>query len=192
MNDVCASDITLDWPNGTRFKLHAEGETCNLRIRLIGKHMVYPVLAAVAVSLAEGFTLGQVIPALEAMPPTPGRIEPIHLANGAIILRDDFKSALETIEAALDVLSEIPAERRIVVLGEVEEPPGSQGPIYRQIGERIAKIASYAVFVGGNYQPYAAGAVRGGLPRDALINAERSVFKAFEVLRESLGPEMSC
>jgi len=187
-NDIRASDITLDWPNGTRFKLQADGETRDLHIRFIGKHMVYPILAAVAVSLAEGFTLDQVIPALEALHPTPGRLEPIQLANGAIILRDDFKSAVETIEAALDVLSEIPAQRRIVVLGEVEEPPGSQGPIYRQIGERIAKIASYAVFVGGNYQPYAAGAVRGGLPRDALINAQRSVFKAIEVLRESLGP----
>ena len=187
-NDICASDITLDWPNGTRFKLHADGKTRNLRIRLIGKHMVYPILAAVAVSLAEGFALDQVIPALEALPPTPGRLEPIQLANGAIILRDDFKSALETIEAALEVLSKIPAQRRIVVLGEVEEPPGSQGPIYRQIGERIAKIASYAIFVGGNYQPYAAGAVRGGLPRDVLINAQRSLLKAVEALRESLGP----
>jgi UDP-N-acetylmuramyl pentapeptide synthase len=150
--------------------------------------MVYPILAAVAVSLAEGFALDQVIPALEALPPTPGRLEPIQLANGVIILRDDFKSALETIEAALEVLSEIPAQRRIAVLGDVEEPPGSQGPIYRQIGERIAKIASYAIFIGGNYQPYAAGAVRGGLPRDVLINARRSVLKAVEVLREGLGP----
>jgi UDP-N-acetylmuramyl pentapeptide synthase len=187
-NDVFASDINLDWPKGTRFKLHTNGETRNLRIRFIGKHMVYPILAAVAVSLAEGFTLDRVIPALEALPPTPGRMELIQLANGAIILRDDFKSALETIEAALEVLSEIPAQRRIVVLGEVEEPIGSQGPIYRQIGERIAKIASYAIFVGGNYQPYAAGAVRGGLPRNALINAQRNVFKAVEVLRKSLGP----
>lgn len=187
-NDICASDIILDWPNGTRFKLHADGKTRNLRIRLIGKHMVYPILAAVAVSLAEGFALDQVIPALEALPPTPGRLEPIQLANGVIILRDDFKSVLETVEAALEVLSEIPAQRRIAVVGDVEEPPGSQGPIYRQIGERIAKIASYAIFIGGNYQPYAAGAVRGGLPRDVLINARRSVLKAVEVLREGLGP----
>ena len=144
-NDVRASEITLDWPNGTRFKLHADGEMRELHICLIGRYMVYPILAAVTVSLAEVFTLDQVIPALEALPPTPGRLEPIRLENGAIILRDDFKSSLETIDAALDVFSEIPAKRRIVILGEVSEPPGSQGPIYRKIGERIAKIASYAI-----------------------------------------------
>jgi UDP-N-acetylmuramyl pentapeptide synthase len=187
-NDIRASDITLDWPNGTRFTLHAGSETRDVRIRLIGKNMVYPILAAVAVSLAEGFPLDQVIPTLEGMPPTSGRLEPIRLENGTFILRDDYKSSLETIYSALDAFSEIPAKRRIVVLGGVSEPPGSQGPIYWQIGERIAKIASYAIFIGGNYQRYAAGAARGGLRRDALIDAERSVLKAVEALRGHLRP----
>ena len=104
---------------------------------------MYATLAAVAVSLAEGFPLDQIIPALEGMPPTPGRMED-HAAggNGVFILRDDNKSPLETIDAALDVLSATPAQRRVVVLGEVEQPPGSKGAIYQQIGERIAKIAS--------------------------------------------------
>ncbi|MGH7801721.1 MAG: Mur ligase family protein [Thermodesulfobacteriota bacterium] len=185
-NDVRASDITLDWPNGTRFKIHADGEIRELRIRLMGRHMVYPILAAVAASLAEGSTLDQITPGLEALPPTPGRLEPIRLEKGAIILRDDFKSSLETIDAALDVFSEIPAKRHIVVLGEVSEPPGSQGPIYRKIGERFAKIASYAIFVGVNYQRYAAGASRAGLSRDALINAGENVLKPVEILRRDL------
>ncbi len=189
-NDVYASDITLDWPNGTRFKLHIDGETRNLRIRLIGKHMVYLILAAVAVSIAEGFTLDQVIPALEALPPTPGRMEPIKLANGATILRDDFKAGLETIEVALDLLSEIPTQRRITVLGELSELQGSRGMIYRPIGERVAKAGSYALFLGGkrNYRHFRAGAIRGGLRRTAIINARRSVFRATEILRNSLKP----
>jgi UDP-N-acetylmuramoyl-tripeptide--D-alanyl-D-alanine ligase len=189
-NDVYASDITLDWPNGTRFKLHIDGETRNLRIRLIGKHMVYPILAAVAVSIAEGFTLDQIIPALEALPPTPGRMEPIQLANGATILRDDFKAGLETIEVALDLLSEIPTQRRITVLGELSELHGSRGMIYRPIGERVAKVGSYTLFLGGkrNYRHFTAGAIRGGLRRTAIINARRSVFRATEILRNNLKP----
>ncbi|MGI0024249.1 MAG: Mur ligase family protein, partial [Nitrososphaera sp.] len=187
-NQIRASDISLDWPHGTRFKLHADGEMRDLQICLIGRQMVYPILAAVAVSLAEGFTLDQVIQALEALPSTPGRFEPIRLENGAIILRDDFKSSLETIDTALDAFSEIPAKRGIVVLGEVSEPPGSQGPIYRKIGERIAKIASHAIFVGVNYQRYAAGASRAGLSRDVLINAGESVLKPVEILHRDLKP----
>jgi len=189
-NDVRASDIALDWPSGMRFRLHADGETRALRTGLTGKHMVYPVLAGVAVALAEGFTLDEVIPRLETLTPTPGRMEAVPLANGAILLRDDFKSALETFDAALDTMSEIPARRRIVVFGEVSEPPGSQGPIYLRLGARVAHIVARTIFVGGSgvWNSFATGVKRGGLPRDGLINAKNSVCKAIEAVRENLGP----
>lgn len=189
-NDVRASDIALDWPSGMRFRLHAAGETRTLRTGLAGRHMVYPILAAVAVALAEGFTLDEIIPRLEALTPTPGRMEVVPLENGAILLRDDFKSALETIDAALDTLSEIPAQRRIVVFGEVSEPPASQGPIYLRLGERAARMASLAIFVGGGgvWNSFATGLKRGGLERDRLLNARNSVCKAIDIVREKLCP----
>jgi UDP-N-acetylmuramoyl-tripeptide--D-alanyl-D-alanine ligase len=188
MNEVRASHLTLNWPKGTQFKVHANGKTCEMSMKLLGRHMVYPILAAIATALAEGFPLEQILPPLQKFSSTPGRLEPIRLPNGALILRDDFKSSLETIHAALDLFSQIPAKRRIVVLGEVSEPPGSQGPIYREIGERIANIASRAIFIGGNFQRYAAGVRRGGLPSSSIMDAERSVLKAVELLRKDLRP----
>jgi len=187
-NDVRASHVVLDWPKGTKFKLHVNNRKRDVTVRLIGRHMVYPILAAVAVSLFEGLELDQVLTVLKGLPATPGRLEPIPLEGGAFILRDEYKSSLETIHCALEVLSDIPAKRRIVVLGEVSEPPGSQGPVYRRIGEAISQVASLAIFLGGNFQRYAAGAARGGMPRDALINAQRSVRKAAEVLQQNLRP----
>jgi UDP-N-acetylmuramoyl-tripeptide--D-alanyl-D-alanine ligase len=189
-NHVRATDIAIDWPTGTRFRLHVAGEVRKLRTRLMGKHMVYPILAAVAVSLSEGFGLDDIIPSLEALSPTPGRMETIRLASGALILRDDFKSTLETITVALDTVSAIPARRRIVVLGQVSGPPGSQGPIYRDLGARVARFVSRAIFIGDDSgRKFVAGAKRAGLPRERLINAGKSIFKAVEVLREELGPE---
>jgi UDP-N-acetylmuramoyl-tripeptide--D-alanyl-D-alanine ligase len=187
-SDVRAAAVALDGPRGTRFTLHVDGQTRNVRIRLLGQHQVYAILAAVAVALAEGFSLDQVLPSLEALGPTPGRLEVVPLQNGALLLRDDFKSPVETIDAALDVLADIPAERRIVVLGEVSEPPGSQGPIYRRLGERVGQIAARAIFVGGSFQKYAAGARRAGLPRDALVNAGTNVASVVEVVRGDLRP----
>ena len=148
--------------------------------------MVYPALAATAVALAEGLELEHVLSRLAALPPTPGRLQPVSLVTGAVLLRDDFKSSLETIDAALNVLSEVPAKRKIVVLGEVSEPPGSQGPIYRRLGQRIAGIADRAIFLGGNFQRYAAGARSGGLRESALSNAGRDVLRAVNLLCEDL------
>src|SRR5207244_10818398 len=74
-NDIRASEAALEWPHGTRFLLHAAGTTRRMRTRLIGKHQVYPILAAVAVGLARGYLLDDVVRRLEALPSTPGRLE---------------------------------------------------------------------------------------------------------------------
>ncbi len=120
--DVSASELRLDWPHGTRFRLRAFGQEREVRIRLLGRHMVYPALAAIAVSLLEGFPIDETLSRLESLPPTPGRMEPVELPSGVFVLRDDFKSTLETMDSALDLLAQIPA-RRIVLLGDVSEPP---------------------------------------------------------------------
>lgn len=189
-NDVHASDIRLEWPYGTRFRLHVDGTTYDLRVRLLGKHMLYSILAAASVALAEGFPLEQIFLALEALPPTPGRMELIRLESGVFILRDDYKASLETFHAALDVLGEIPARKRVVVLGEVTDAHGSRGPTYRRIGERLAQVASRAVFLctGKSFQCYAAGAARAGVPREALINAHKSISEAIEAVKQDVEP----
>ena len=157
-----ATDVAIDWPYGTRVTLRI-GQTERLvRLRLLGWVMVYPFLAAMSVALAEGLPLGQAITALEAMPPRRGRLQLEPLPGAAWLVRDDFKSSVETIDAALDVLSGIPG-RRIVVIGSVSEPPGSQGPIYRRIGTRLAEVASRVVVVSSELQRYAAGVRAGGL-----------------------------
>jgi UDP-N-acetylmuramoyl-tripeptide--D-alanyl-D-alanine ligase len=185
-NDVRASEISLAWPEGSRFRLHTKGETRIVTVSLVGPYMVYPVLAAIAIASHEGFTIDEILSSLQSVPPTPGRLEPLLLANGAVLLRDDYKSSLETIHVALEVFSDIPAKRRGIVMGEVSEPPGSQGPIYRDLGRRIAETADYAIFVGGNFQRYAAGAREAGMPQSALFNAQGSILKAAEYLSEQL------
>jgi UDP-N-acetylmuramoyl-tripeptide--D-alanyl-D-alanine ligase len=189
-NDVRASHIVPDWPKGTRFKVHLDGRVRDFHIRLTGRHMVYAALAGIAVAFVEGVDLDQVAERLGRLTPTPRRLEPVQLANGAFMLLDCEKAPLETIEAAFDTLSEIPARRRIVVLGEVSEPPGSQGPVYRHLGERISQVASKAILVcrKKSFRSYAGGARRGGFPPHALVDAGDNVLKAAEALRGDLGP----
>jgi len=190
-NEVRASNIVLDWPNGTGFRLHAFGETRELKTQLIGRVMVYSILAAVTVALVNGLSLDQSLTAIGDLSPTRGRLEPIRLANGAYLLRDDYKSPLETIHTALDTLSEIPARRRMVVLGDVSETPGSTGPIYRNIGMHVAKIASKAIFISHSrkgFQNYAAGAKRGGLPPSSIIKVHNDILRAIEILQRDITP----
>jgi UDP-N-acetylmuramoyl-tripeptide--D-alanyl-D-alanine ligase len=187
-NDVRATEVRLDWPHGTRLRVHVGGEVRTLRVRLLGRVMVHPVLAAVAVAWAAGRPWGEVARALEALEPRPGRLQPVPLPGGAWLIRDDLKATLETIDAALDVLAEVPG-RRIVVLGEIDEPPGSQGPHYRRLGARLAAVASRAVIVGGrrSCKSYAGGAAAAGM-RGTLVRAGRSTRTAVQTVLPELAP----
>jgi len=187
-NDVRATDVTLDWPHGNRFRLDANGTTRGIHTRLIGRTFVYPVLAAVAVGLAEGFAFDTILQALEQLKPTPERREPVRLATGAFLLRDELKSTLETIDVALDTLAQIPARRKIVVLGDVSEPPGSQGPIYRRLGSRIAGIATQAIFVCSrqNCERYGAG-IAAAMHLEAVTKAGRDLKRALAAIPADLG-----
>ncbi len=185
-NHVRATDVVENELSGIRFKLHMDGDVRDVRARLIGRHMIYPILAAVAVAQAEGRDLRQSIAALEELEPTYNRLQPIQLANGAWLLLDAYKAALETIEVALDALSELSANRKIAVLGDVEEPPGSTGPIHKALGKHLSEVCDHIIFVGTKraFRGVRLGAVSGGLPRDALMNMRtdpHAIVQALEI-----------
>jgi UDP-N-acetylmuramoyl-tripeptide--D-alanyl-D-alanine ligase len=187
-NDVRASDYALDWPRGSRFVLELDGRRYTIRTRLLGRHFVYPILAALATVWAEGLPLGPALAALENLAPTRGRLEATRLPNGAYLLRDDFKGAFETFQRALDVLAEIPARRRFLLLGDVSEPPGSVGPIYRQLGEQAARAATDVLLVGKQVRRYRTGLKQGGLSPGAVRYIGDGLLEALTQLRGELGP----
>ena len=186
-NHVRASDAHLDWPRGTRFRLHAGGEERDVMIRLFGRQMIYSALAAVAVALEESVPLDDALPRLAALSPLSGRMEAKLLDNGAVLLCDDYKSTLESIHAALDVLEEVPAQRKIVVFGPISEPPGHLRQFYRALGARIARNAQLAVCV-DSYNHYKPGLLHAGLPRESVMDAGSGSTRAIGLLRQNLRP----
>jgi UDP-N-acetylmuramyl pentapeptide synthase len=187
-HDVWADQLQLDWPNGTSFRLHLGGTTRVARTRLLGAHQVRAALAAAATAWVEGVDLDDALARLAELPPTPGRLQPVELANGAIALRDDFKAPIETIDAALDLLAEIPARRKIVVLGLISEPPlGGQHELYRRVGRRVGTIADRFIAVGGQHD-YATGARRAGLAPDAITEIRSGCRAIADLLAAELEP----
>jgi len=189
-NDVRASNMRVDWPHGTRFTLHSNGESREAAVRLFGQHMLYPILATVAVAHTTGLNLDDVLTRVGTLPPLSGRLQPIELPNNIWILRDDYKSQTETIHSALDVFAQVPAKRRIVVLGPVTEPTGKQREIYREIGLRLAKIADRIIIIGStkDFDSYAAGVKQGGSLRSIVAHAGHNTQRVVGMLRELLQP----
>jgi UDP-N-acetylmuramyl pentapeptide synthase len=192
-NDVRATDVAIDGPDGTDFVLHAGAVTRSVRTRLVGRTMVYPILGALTVALLEGLDIDEAIARVESVAPTPRRLEPVTLSNGAVVLYDHYKAALETVDVALDAVAAIPARRKIVVLGDLTEPPGSVEEVfatYERLGARVAAIADRAVFVNaetdGLRPLYSAAAISAGMAAGAVTSVG-SALEAFAALPDDLG-----
>jgi UDP-N-acetylmuramoyl-tripeptide--D-alanyl-D-alanine ligase len=190
-NDVWASGYEATGLSGARFVLHTESVSRLVATQLVGRHMVYPLLAAAAVGLAEGVDLEAVISAIEGLAPCSHRLQAVHLPGGPGLLMDDYKTVLETVGQALDTVSELPARRRIVVLGEIYEPPDDESQAYRQVGCHAAQVADRVVFVGGTaqFRNLCEGAARNGTQQVDIAFAGRSVLRAAKLAGEDLTPD---
>ena len=170
-NDVRAEAVRIDWPRGTAFELVTPEGRHAVFVRPLGPHAVAATLAALAVARELGVPVETALARLASMAPAPGRLEPIELANGAWILRDDYKGGLETIESALDVLDAIPARRKWVVLGPITEPPHPARAAYRFLGARLGTSVDRVVGCGPYRNPFG-----------ALASAARSAGLASEAI----------
>jgi len=186
--DYRASNYQLEWPDGSSFDVVCPARIQHIKSKLIGRHMVYPMLAAMAFADNAGISPGRALSSLESLQPTSGRLETVRLPGGAYLIRDEFKSSLETIHSALDVLDEVPAGKRGIILGDISEPPGSQGPLYREIGARIAGMADWAVFYGGKKSDYASGARAAGMPAEVIEKSDGELVSLAEKISRRVKP----
>ena len=185
---VRATSAELNWPHGTRVTLEVGGVQRTLETRLVSQTMVYPILAAIAVAVAEKLPLEPVFDALTQLESTPMRMDVRQLASGAILIRDEFKAPLESIERAFELLERAPAERRIAFIGDVSEPPRQQGELYRELGGRLAGFCDELVIASRMYRSYLTGAGRAGMARKAISDVSADPLAAARALRDRLQP----
>jgi UDP-N-acetylmuramyl pentapeptide synthase len=188
-NDVRAADLRPAGASGSRFTLHAGGVSREASIRLLGRHMVYPALAAAAVGLARGRTLEELLGRLAGIGAEPGRLQPLTVEPGVTVICDDYKSSIETIVAAFDAVAAVPAARRVVVLGSIQEPPEHARGLYRELGAHLAGWAQRVILIGSDeVASLIPEAVRRGMDRAAVTHVGSSVHEAIALLRRELAP----
>lgn len=133
----------------TIFELNYGVERVQIELQLLGKHQVYPVLAAAALGVANDIPLIRIKHALEKITPAQHRLQPLPGPNGSLILDDTYNSSPAALEGAIDTLLQIPARRRIAVLGEMRELGNFSESLHRSIARKIYSEKIDLVFLGG-------------------------------------------
>jgi len=123
---------------GSVFNVVAGNQREKVVLHLLGKHNVHNALAAIAVGLEYGVTLGESAVAMAKLSPADKRGQVVRIGNITVI-NDCYNSNPKALAAMVDALAEMPAKRRIVVAGEMLElgPQGEE--MHRESGRDIAR-----------------------------------------------------
>lgn len=132
----------------TTFELNLGVERVKVNYQLLGSHQIFPALAAAALGVLNDIPLTKIKLALESIQPAEHRMQPLVGPNGSVIIDDTYNSSPAAVEAALDTLLQIPARRRMVVLGEMRELGEYSEKLHRQIAQKIYKEKIDMVFLG--------------------------------------------
>ena len=137
-SDFTATQIHIT-SHGTEFTLQTPQGGVDVLLPLPGRHNIANALAAASLAMAVGADLNAVKAGLAQLQAVPGRLFPITLAENQLLLDDSYNANVGSMTAAVQVLSEMPGYR-VLVVGDMAELGTESEACHRQVGE-AAKAA---------------------------------------------------
>jgi UDP-N-acetylmuramyl pentapeptide synthase len=137
----------------------------------LGETTVPNALAAAAGALAGGVSLADVAAGLRAYTPVAGRLAPIALPGGGLLIDDTYNANPQSMEVALRTLARGETSgRRIAVLGDMGELGEYGGEAHRDAGALVAQLGIDRLFAVGQHSGEVVAAARAaGMDAGALF-----------------------
>ncbi|MBE2895035.1 UDP-N-acetylmuramoyl-tripeptide--D-alanyl-D-alanine ligase [Spirabiliibacterium falconis] len=117
--DFTARDIRLH-ANGAEFELVTPHGSMTIHSPYLGRHNVSNALAASALAMQMGASLAQIKGGLEQRNRVPGRLFPVQLSEHVLVIDDSYNANVDSLKAAISVLSASNG-KRILVVGDMAE-----------------------------------------------------------------------
>jgi len=131
---------------------------------LIGGHHLRDALLAAAAAILAGSTFEDAIAGLGRLSLPPGRFEMHTLPNHAVVIYDAYNASPTSVVQALAAFVEVPASRRIAVLGSMAELGPDAAALHEATGAAAARAGIDKLYCGGAFgEALASGAKRAGM-----------------------------
>jgi UDP-N-acetylmuramoyl-tripeptide--D-alanyl-D-alanine ligase len=135
--DVSAQNVESRGPEGSAFDVAADAERAHAVLPLLGEHNIYNALAGVAVGLQYGVPLEAAAASLATLSAGDKRGEILKI-SGATVINDCYNSNPKALDSMVRSLARIPAQRRIVVAGEMLELGPAGEAMHHESGRHMA------------------------------------------------------
>ncbi len=133
------ANIKID-VNGMSFKLKNSEQEFNLHTQLIGRHLIGPLCAAVAIGHSQGMSKDQIVKGVGKTKPYEHRMEPKQIA-GAWVIDDTYNGTIEGMRSGLELLKELTGKRKIYVTPGLVDQGKEKENVHFQLGKYIAQAA---------------------------------------------------
>ena len=161
--EVRAEEVADAGVEGVRFVAVARGERVEVKLHMLGRHNVSNALAALAVGVESGMSAAACAAALGELRAGEKRGAVVEW-RGAKLVNDCYNSNPAALDAMVDGLLAMPAERHIVVAGEMLELGPAGAAMHRACGSRMAaRGVDVVVGVRGLAEELVSGALAGGM-----------------------------
>jgi UDP-N-acetylmuramoyl-tripeptide--D-alanyl-D-alanine ligase len=181
-----------DRPVGISFKLEYKGAYVPVRLNnAFGRAHAYAAAAAAAVGLTFGMNLAAISDALANYEPAESRMHLLPGIKNTFIIDDSYNASPLSMHAALEALRDLPAKRRVAILGDMLEIGKFTIEAHEAIGKLAAESANVLVTVGPRAKfiaeaARAAGGVGGG--RGSARSAKKISIVSFDTADEARKP----
>jgi UDP-N-acetylmuramoyl-tripeptide--D-alanyl-D-alanine ligase len=148
----------------TRFRLCSPSGEVEVALSVAGRHNVLNALGAAAAASSAGASLEQIAAGLASMQAVKGRLQLRRTAAGSWLIDDTYNANPSSVRAALEVLSELPG-RRWMVLGDMAELGSFADSSHREIGELAHTLGIERLYTFGTLAALAADSFGPGAER---------------------------
>ncbi|WP_039030378.1 UDP-N-acetylmuramoyl-tripeptide--D-alanyl-D-alanine ligase [Leclercia adecarboxylata] len=132
-SDFTATNIHVT-SHGTEFTLQTPTGNVDVLLPLPGRHNIANALAASSLAMAVGAPLSAIKAGLANLKAVPGRLFPVQLAENKLLLDDSYNANVGSMTAAVQVLSEMPGYR-VMVVGDMAELGDESEACHTEVGE---------------------------------------------------------
>ena len=172
-----------DNPEGISFKLNYDGKNVPIRLKnLLALHYVYSALTAVSVGIIFKMNLVDIAQALEPLRAPLGRFNLLPGIKGSYIIDDTYNASPVSTIAALGVLGQLKAKRKIAVLGDMLELGNQTESGHEEVGKKIFSEKINAFIAVGKRMNYAVGQLIAlGFPKSSILQFNDPISAAKQI-----------
>ena len=153
--DLQLLNVNTERAGGIRFTLRTKDIALDYAMPVLGEHNAIDAALAVAAGLSLNVPMTQAVKALSEVKPNPRRMNAVKL-GGVYVIDDTYNASPVSMIAALDVMDQIRAERKIAILADMLELGEMEKEGHLEVGKRIASSSLDVLFaIGPRAKAYA-------------------------------------